>query len=137
MQIVYYEAATGEIHNMNAAFNTVQNETEPKTIPTGSLGNKPLPDGRTALIPGFLAGVEAAHQRWGKLPFATIFEPAIYFAEEGFPVGDLLDSMIQNKKEVLSRLPETKEIFVKENGEFYGGPKAINPFQNFFSRILC
>jgi len=119
MQIVYYDAMTGEIHNMNAAFNTVQNETEPKTIPTGPPGNKPHPEGRTALIPGFLAGVEAAHQKWGKLPFEAIFEPAIYLAENGFPVGDLLDRMIQNKKEVLSRLPETKEIFVKENGEFY------------------
>ena len=119
IQIMYYEAATGKIHNMNAAFNTVQNETEPATIPGGSLGNKPLADGRTALVPGFMAGVEAAHQRWGKLPLERIFEPAIYFAEKGFPIGDLLGGMIQNKQEVLSRLPETKEIFVKENGEFY------------------
>ncbi|MBN1221825.1 MAG: gamma-glutamyltransferase [Candidatus Aminicenantes bacterium] len=119
MQMMYYDAATGEIHNMNAAFNTVQNETEPATIPMGPPGNDPHPDGRTALVPGFLAGVEAAHQRWGKLPFETIFEPAIYLAEKGFPVGDLLAGMIQNKKEVLSRLPETKEIFVKTNGEFY------------------
>jgi len=119
MQIVYYDAASGEIHNMNAAFSTFQNETEPETIPTGEPGDVPLPDGRTALVPGFLAGVEAAHQRWGRLPFHTIFEPAIYLAENGFPAGDLLGAMIASKENVLSRLPETKEIYIKENGEFY------------------
>jgi len=119
MQVMYYDAATGEVHNMNAAYNTVQNETDPSSIPAGPHGDKPLPDARTALIPGFLAGVEAAHERWGKLPFEMIFEPAVYFAEEGFPVGDLLGAMIQSKKEVLSRLPETKKIYVKENGDFY------------------
>lgn len=121
MQMMYYDAATGEVHNLNAAFNTVLGEDDPMSIPGGVdlAGTALLPDGRTALVPGFLGGVEAAHKRFGKLPFEALFQPAIYFAEEGFPVGKLLGGMIKSKEDVLSRLPETKAVYTKEDGEFY------------------
>lgn len=121
LQMMYHEAATGQIHNLNAAFNTVRNETDPATIPADDPEDpsRPLPDGRTALVPGFMAGVEAAHRRWGVLPFETIFEPAVHFAENGFPVGQLLGGGIQRRKDVLSRLPETRAVFTKANGDFY------------------
>src|SRR3712207_1034137 len=32
------------------------------------------------------------HQRFGKLPFATLFEPAIWYAEHGFPVSPVIAS---------------------------------------------
>lgn len=117
-QIVYYEAATGKIHNLNAAYNTVAKETDPATIPSDQ-DSSPRPSGRSALVPGFMAGVEAAHQRWGVLPFASIFEPAIYFAEQGFPVGTLLATMMARKKDVLSRLPATRQVYTKESGDIY------------------
>ena len=120
-QIMYYEAATGRIHNLNAAYDTLRDERDPASIPSDDplAATAPLPDGRTALVPGFMAGVLAAHERWGVLPLETVFEPAIYFAENGFPVGTLLGAMIRGKQEVLSRLPATKAVFTKHNGEFY------------------
>ena len=33
--------------------------------------------GRETLVPGFMAGIEAMHSRFGRLPFADLFEPAI------------------------------------------------------------
>ena len=98
---------------MNAAYNTPLYEEDPRSIPSDE------PSGRTALVPGFFAGLEAVHQAFGKLPFKTIFEPAIYFAEEGFELNELLGYYIDYRKDVLSRLPETQAIFTKENGEFY------------------
>lgn len=131
MTMVYYDAATGEIHSMNAAYNTVQGEDDPMSIP----GIKPSdvgsdqnfmqalnmiePSGRTVLVPGFMAGAQATHDRFGKLPWVALFEPAIYVAEEGIPVSGSLSRRIQMNKKILSRLPETKAVFTKENGEFY------------------
>jgi len=34
MFLVYYENKTGKIYNMNASYNTIQNETNPLTIPS-------------------------------------------------------------------------------------------------------
>jgi gamma-glutamyltranspeptidase/glutathione hydrolase len=116
MSVLYYDAATGRVYAMNALYNTPSEEKDPLSIPAMGSG---IPSGRTALVPGFMAGVGAVHDRFGVLPFDALFEPAIYFAEQGFHLDALHAAFIESKKAVLSRLPETKQIFVKENGEFY------------------
>ncbi len=112
--MLYYDAKTGKIHSMHAGWNTVQEETDPLSIPFSG-----TPSGRQVLVPGFMAGVQAAHQRFGKLPFAALFEPAVYFAEKGFIVDKMLAVRIKSRDDVIARFPGTKKIFTKENGELY------------------
>jgi gamma-glutamyltranspeptidase/glutathione hydrolase len=112
--MVYYDAKTGKTYSMDAGWNTVQEETDPLSIPFPG-----TPSGRQVLVPGFMAGVQAAHQRFGKLPFAALFEPAIYFAEKGFIVDKALAVRIKSRDDVIARFPGTKKIFTKENGELY------------------
>ena len=114
MTMVYYDAESDKVHYMFAGYNTVQGETDPQSIP--KMGKA---SGRTALVPGFLAGVQAAHDKFGKVPYAQLFEPAIYFAENGIEVDSMHAGMMGYRKKVLSRLPETKKIFTNEEGEFY------------------
>lgn len=113
LTMVVYDAETGEVHALNAGYDTVRGEDDPLTIP-------PRQSGRTALVPGFMAGVEAAHRRFGKLPFAALFTPAIHFAEEGFPLTAIHVSMLATRKETLSRLAETRAVFTKSDGTFVG-----------------
>src|SRR5215510_1927980 len=114
LTMLYYDAASKKVYSVNAGYNTVLEEDDPFTIPKGD-----KPSGRTALVPGFFAGVQAAHNRFGKLPFASLFEPAIYLAEKGLVVDRALNRTINYRKDVLSRLPETKRIFTKQDGEIY------------------
>jgi gamma-glutamyltranspeptidase/glutathione hydrolase len=112
--LLYYDAKTGKVHSMHAGWNTVKEETDQMSIPYSK-----TPSGRQILVPGFMAGVQAAHQRFGKLPFASLFEPAIYFAEKGFIMDKALAVRIKSREDVIARFPETKKIFTKENGELY------------------
>jgi gamma-glutamyltranspeptidase/glutathione hydrolase len=41
-------------------------------------------------VPGAPSAWRALHERFGKLPFATLFEPAIYYAEHGYPLSPIL-----------------------------------------------
>ena len=41
-------------------------------------------------VPGALRMLEAMHRRYGKLPWDTLFQPAIELAERGFPVSPYL-----------------------------------------------
>jgi gamma-glutamyltranspeptidase / glutathione hydrolase len=128
INVVYFEAASGKVFNLNGGFNTVIAETEPLTIPgvdmaamaagdLKSFGSKP--SGRTALVPGFFAGVEAAHKRFGKRPFREIITPAIRCAEQGFTLTPELAWAMSWRETVLRRLPETRAIFTKPDGKLY------------------
>ncbi|KAA3614229.1 MAG: hypothetical protein DWQ01_00570 [Planctomycetota bacterium] len=110
--MVYYDAEKDEVLHLNAAYNTLQGETDPRSIPASGAS------GRTALVPGFFAGIEAAHQRLGKLPFEEIFAPAIFFAEQGFPLSKFHAALIQGRQGVLARRESTKKIFLDQNGKF-------------------
>ena len=114
MTAVYYDAASGKVYTLDAGYNTVQNEKEPLTIP--KIGEH---SGRTALVPGFMAGVQALHDRFGKLPFASLFGPAIWIAERGFTVNPVVSEWLRSQKDFITRLPETRRVLTKENGEIY------------------
>jgi gamma-glutamyltranspeptidase / glutathione hydrolase len=126
--MLYFESSTGKVHNLNAAFNTLQGEEDPLGIPgikLGDLGKSGFnafqyeASGRTALTPGFMAGIEATHQRFGKLPLKSIFAPAIAGAEDGFPWTAGHAHQYAFRASVLSRLPETRAIFSKADGSAY------------------
>ena len=50
--------------------------------------------GRSVGVPGYLRMFALAHERYGKLPWAKLFEPAIRFAENGFPISDRLHAAL-------------------------------------------
>lgn len=122
LTMVYYDAASGRFTSLNAGFNTVLGEDDPRSIPAQVDPLSPRPDaeihpsGRTALVPGYMSGVEAAHKRFGKLAFKDLFAPAIYYAENGFEIDPFHARLIKLRQKVLSRLPETKTIFTKPDG---------------------
>ncbi len=114
MTAVYYDAASDKVYTLNAAYNTVKNETEPWTIPpTGEHS------GRTALVPGFMAGVQALHDRFGKLPFSTLFQPSIWIAEHGVTFSRLMEYWLDQSQTFVTRLPEAKGVFTKPNQQLY------------------
>lgn len=121
MSLVTFDAKTGRISTMWAGWNTLRGETSPLTIPGAvtldndeALGT--VPSGRTALVGGFMKGVEAAHRRFGRLPFATIFDPAIRVAERGMPVHATLAHQFELRARDLARLPATRAALLKPDG---------------------
>lgn len=125
LSLVYHDAKSGRTHTMNAEWNTVMAEAEPLTIPgqisfeseKSLLGT--IPSGRTALVGGFMKGVEAAHRRFGRLPFASLFGPAISLAEEGFPVTPMLARQFACRAGDFARLPQTRATYLKPDGSQY------------------
>jgi gamma-glutamyltranspeptidase/glutathione hydrolase len=110
MMLVYFDSQSGKVHYLDAEYATPLQEEDPRSIPSRG--------GRTALVPGFMGGVQAAHDRFGKLPLKRLFEPAIVMADKGEIVSPVMEWWIDSKKSVLSRYPVTKRIFTKASGKF-------------------
>src|SRR5262249_6318127 len=101
LSMTYFDAATGSVQYLNACYNIPKAEDDPLSIPKlDPFALKGKPSGRTALVPGFLAGVEAAHQRFGKLAFGKLFESAIALADQGFPINYELAGFIERRTDV-------------------------------------
>ncbi len=104
MQLTYFEAKTGRTYCMNAGWNSYRDENDPQSIPAA--GQPDSAPGRKTMVPGFMAGLEAMHQRFGKLPFAELFSPAIWYAENGVKISPVLASFFATRQTVLSRTEE-------------------------------
>ena len=84
---VYYEAKTGKLYGLNASGWT------PKGLTIEYLKQHHIdhidPIGvHTIDIPGCVAGWDALRGRFGSLPFRTLLAPAIYYADNGFPLAE-------------------------------------------------
>jgi gamma-glutamyltranspeptidase/glutathione hydrolase len=114
--MVYYEAGSGRVYSLNACFKTPREEHDPLSVSRSA-----IPNGRAVLVPGFMAGVQAAHDRFGRLPFADIFQPAIEIAENGFPLAQWMIEAIRENWGVLGILPETRNVFLKRRYGLFRG----------------
>jgi len=121
LHMMYYEAETGKVYSINASWDIPRDELDPLSIPSINLQHidPSKHSGRSALVPGFMAGVGAIHERFGVLPFAELFAPAIAYAERGVVIDDMQAQLLQDFAEVLTRLPETRALFSDEDGKFY------------------
>ena len=89
---------------LNAAIKTMRGKKAP------GLGTADGQKGRETLVPGFMAGIEAMHARFGRLPFADLFEPAIWYAERGVIVNPPLSGCFALRREFLARTPEGRRV---------------------------
>ncbi|MCE2916298.1 MAG: gamma-glutamyltransferase family protein [Rubrivivax sp.] len=83
--------------------------------------------GRAVGTPGALKMLEAAHRESGVLPWPRLFEPAIALAEDGFPVGARLHSMLLAEPR-LKADPQARAYFFDASGEPWPvGHRLRNP----------
>ncbi|CAB3851755.1 Glutathione hydrolase-like YwrD proenzyme [Achromobacter insuavis] len=68
----------------------------------------------TVTVPGQVAGWKALSDRFGKLPFAQLFEPAIAYAEHGFAVSPTIARQWAAQMPKLAREPGFAEAFLPQ-----------------------
>ncbi|MDX8123666.1 gamma-glutamyltransferase [Janthinobacterium sp. GMG2] len=83
--------------------------------------------GRSVGAPGVLRMLELAHKEHGKLPWATLFGPAIKLAHGGFPVSQRLNGLL-NWDQALKRDPVAAAYFYDKEGKAWSvGHVLKNP----------
>ncbi len=70
-------------------------------------------------VPGTVAGLALAVERYGRLPLAQVLAPAIRLAAEGIVVTRDLARSLEQRRERLARWPASAAIFLKPDGALY------------------
>ena len=77
-------------------------------------------------VPGAVAGWSALHKKFGTLDFELLFTDAINYAENGFPVTELIAYYLNRSSEVFATYPNFKKVWMP-NGHT---PKKAELFKN-------
>ena len=89
--------------------------------------NSTLIGGQAVGVPGTVAGFWKAHQRFGKLPWEELVNPAIKLAEEGFLPAKILVDDIQSMKDWFKDKTNFSKYFLSINtSENFKQPELAN-----------
>jgi gamma-glutamyltranspeptidase/glutathione hydrolase len=148
--VLYNDSKTGTTVGLNAS------GPAPAGLTAGVLRAKgfsemPSTGIHTVTVPGAVAGWDALRSRFGTLPLADLLGPAILYAEQGFPVTEIVaqgwahcaERLVEHRSTAETYLPggkppQTGEIFrnpdlarslkrIADSGRdgFYRGPTAL------------
>jgi gamma-glutamyltranspeptidase/glutathione hydrolase len=71
---------------------------------------------RAVGVPGTVRGLARAHERFGKLPWREVVQPALKLAQEGFIVEDAQANSINWIVSSAREFPELRRVYGKKNG---------------------
>ena len=77
-------------------------------------------------VPGSVAGMEAAHRRFGTLPWERLLEPAILLAE-GFPMTRELQRALEGSRKRIASFEPTAEVFLPDGEPVTPGEQFVQP----------
>ncbi|HEX2863633.1 MAG TPA: gamma-glutamyltransferase, partial [Deinococcales bacterium] len=81
--------AEGRLHGLNASGRAVAAASADELRAKGHQG-VPRLGWPAVTVPGAVSGWASIHSRFGRLPWAELFEPAIGYAQDGYPVAPVL-----------------------------------------------
>ena len=80
----------GKLHGLNGSGYAPQRLMPEAVAASGATERMPLRGWEAVTVPGAPSAWAELHKRFGRLPFAKLFEPAIYYAEQGYPVSPIV-----------------------------------------------
>lgn len=123
---IYWDAKTGKLYGLNAS------GWAPKALTIEHLRAKGITDMPqlgidSVTVPGAVDGWAKLHARWGKLPWRDLFQPAIFYADHGLPVAEIIHDYWKGAESSLESNPESRRVFlpdgkVPEFGQVFKNP---------------
>jgi len=127
--MVHYQASSGDLQVYDSR------ETAPAAArPDRFLRDgKPIPfaeavnNGRSVATPGLLRGLELAHRAHGKLPWKSLFAPAIELCEQGFAVSPRLHALLADTPELARQPAAARHFYAPDGSAWPAGHILKNP----------
>lgn len=76
-------------------------------------------------VPGTVAGLEHALQKWGTMPLHQVMQPAIELADNGFIVSETLAKVLSSSAKNMGQWPATTAIFWRDGAPLKAGDLLV------------
>jgi gamma-glutamyltranspeptidase/glutathione hydrolase len=122
---IYWEAKTGKLYGLNASGWAPRGLTIEHLKAKGATSMPPA-GVDSVTVPGAVAGWHALHERFGRLGWKDLFQPAIFYADDGYPVPEIIASYWTDSADWIANDAEARRIYLPG-----GKPPAVGQvFQN-------
>ncbi len=124
--LLYWDAKTGKLYGLNAS------GWAPRKLSIDFLSKQGITamphDGiHTVTVPGAVDGWSKAHQRFGRLPWKDLFVPAIYYAEHGYAVPEIIHDYWVDEVNKMQKTEEARRVFLPGGQAPELGSRFTNP----------
>jgi gamma-glutamyltranspeptidase/glutathione hydrolase len=122
---IVYEAKTGALHGLNACGWAPAGLT-PALLKSRGVTQMPQFGIHTVTVPGVVSGWEALRAKLGSLPIADLLAPAIFYADEGFPVSDVTAAHWASLADKVAAEPNAAKTYLPNGRAPRGGELFTN-----------
>ncbi len=130
---IVWDSKTSKLHGLNASGRS------PKSLTANVFAQKGLnsipPYGPLPVsVPGAVDGWDQLHKKFGRLPLSALLEPAIKYAEQGFPVTELIAFYMAAGARNLSKYEGFSEVYMPggktpAKGEIFRNPALASTYR--------
>jgi gamma-glutamyltranspeptidase/glutathione hydrolase len=122
---IYWDAKTGKLYGLNASGWAPQGLTV-EHLKAKGVSSMPHEGIDSVTVPGAVAGWNALHERFGRMTWKELFQPAIFYAENGYPVPEIIAAYWDDAAGLIGKDPEGRRLYLPN-----GKPPAVGQiFQN-------
>jgi gamma-glutamyltranspeptidase/glutathione hydrolase len=129
--VIHWNAKTGKLTGLNASGWSGKNYTLENLKARGASSPRGI---HLVSVPGAIDGFAKMHQKFGKLPWKDLFQPAIQLARDGFPVTEIIQWDWGHSEAKLAADANAKRVFLPngrapEPGEIFKNPELAKALE--------
>ncbi len=130
---IVWDAKTQKLYGLNASGRSPQSLTLDYFKEKG-MEKIPAYGALPVSVPGTVDGWYELHDKFGKMPMKDILQPTINYAEEGFPVTELIAYYIKLSSRRFKQFDEFARVWMKDGktpakGEIFKNPDLANTYR--------
>ena len=122
--VLMHHAETGEVHGLSGSGRAPLAVSREFFTERGHQF-MPLVGPHAAAIPGEVLAWEEINERFGTRSLASLLEPAIGYAQDGFAVSEQLAGGFAALNDKLARFPDSRDIFTRDGKPIQAGETLV------------
>jgi len=124
--LIYWDAKSGKLYGLNSS-GWAPRKLTIEFLAKQGITAMPREGIHSVTVPGAVDGWSQAHVRFGRLPWKDLFGPAIYYAEHGYAVPELIHDFWAEEEGKMQKTAEARRVFLPAGKVPEIGARFTNP----------